>query len=113
MQTVVARLWSVDETSTTRNDLDVPTDELSEQAAASFANKLREARGKAKMTQERLAHLSSIDRSQIGHLEAGRKVPKLDTIIKLAGALNIEPCKLISDVRWVPPSETPGGVRAI
>lgn len=113
MWTIVARLRSVDETSTTRNDPDVATDDLSEKAAASFGKKLREARQAAGMTQERLAQLSSIDRSQVGHLEAGRKMPKLDTIIRLAGALDIEPCKLIADVRWTPPSETPGSARSV
>jgi transcriptional regulator with XRE-family HTH domain len=91
----------------------VPTDDLSEKAAASFGEKLRAARLAAELTQERLAQLSALDRSQIGKLEAGHRVPKLDTIIRLAGALNMEPCGLIADVRWLPPSETPGSAQAI
>ncbi len=35
--------------------------------------------------------------------------PRLDTVIKLAGALGIEPCELIADVRWTPPPAGPSG----
>jgi transcriptional regulator with XRE-family HTH domain len=91
----------------------VSGEELSGDVAASFGPKLRKAREKAEMSQERLGHLSSTDRSEIGRLEKGIRVPRLDTIIRLAGALGVEPCELMADVRWTPPSETEGRYRDV
>jgi hypothetical protein len=34
-----------------------------------------------------------------------------DTIIKIAGALNVDPCDLIKGLSWTPPSTKPGELR--
>jgi transcriptional regulator with XRE-family HTH domain len=82
--------------------------ELSESVGKAFGVRLAAARQKAKLTQEELGYLSSIHRTEVGQLERGRHTPRLDTVIKLAGALNIEPCQLIGDLRWTPPAAGPG-----
>jgi DNA-binding XRE family transcriptional regulator len=89
--------------------------ELSESVAKAFGEKLFAAREKSGLTQEALGHLSSVHRTEISQLELGRRSPRLDTVIKLAGALKIEPCELISDVRWTPPPVGPnsGGFHRI
>jgi hypothetical protein len=40
-------------------------------------------------------------------LEHGRRVPRLDTIVKLAGAVEVEPCALLTGLAWEldPPKE--------
>ncbi len=46
-------------------------------------------------------------RTAIGPLERGNHMPRLDTVIKLAGALGMEPCELMADYRWHPPTQGP------
>jgi transcriptional regulator with XRE-family HTH domain len=94
---------------------DPSVSDLSESVAKAFGEKLLAARQKAQLTQEALGYLSSVHRTEISQLELGNHIPRLDTVIKIAGALNIEPCELIADVRWAPPPEGPssGGFRKI
>jgi len=56
---------------------------------------LREARRKAKLTQEALAEKSGVDQTTISNLEVGRAIrPTFDTACALAEALNIDPRSL-------------------
>jgi len=98
-----------------RNRHDPAVSDLSKSVAEAFGRKLFAAREKAEITQEALGYLSSIHRTEISQLELGYRSPRLDTVIKLAGALNIEPCELMADVRWKPPPVGPssGGFHKI
>ena len=82
--------------------------------AEAFGRVLREARGALGVSQERLAQLSGHDRSYIGLLERGENTPTLDTVFRLAGALDLAPSALLARaeglVDAVPPN-TPGGGR--
>ena len=51
--------------------------------------------------------LSTVNPAQISQLELGNHTPRLDTVLKLAGGLNIEPCELIGDLRFEPPAIGP------
>lgn len=56
---------------------------------------VRDARLRAKMTQDELATASGLDQTTISDLETGRNVnPRLDTIRRLAKALKIRPVQL-------------------
>jgi transcriptional regulator with XRE-family HTH domain len=56
---------------------------------------LRQARQKAKLTQEALADKSGVDQTTISNLEVGRAIrPTFDTACALAAALNIDPRRL-------------------
>jgi len=79
-------------------------------AAERFGANLSHFRTKSGLTQEELGHLSSIHRTQIGMLESGQRQPRLETIVKIAGALGVDPCELIKGIRWVPPSTKPGEI---
>ncbi|MGC1852270.1 MAG: helix-turn-helix domain-containing protein [Solirubrobacterales bacterium] len=75
--------------------------------ARQFGENLRRIRSKAGLSQERLGFLASLHRTEIGLLERGARVPRIDTLIKLASALGIEPEELIAGMEW-----TPGGAQA-
>lgn len=56
-----------------------------------FATNLRRARHISRLTQEALAHEAGIDRTYVSALERGLYSVSLDTIERIAGALDIEP----------------------
>jgi DNA-binding XRE family transcriptional regulator len=93
-----------------RQDLNVS--DLSVTVGRAFGMKLSAARTRAELSQEALGYLSGIHRTQISRLEAGESVPRLDTVIQLAGALGIETLELFPAVRWDPPTlPASGGFR--
>lgn len=57
------------------------------------------------MSQEELA-----DRAGISLIESGKRMPRLDTLIKLAGALGVEVGVLVAGMRWEPTVMTPRNV---
>lgn len=75
--------------------------------ATAFGEILSAARQEAGLTQESLAHLAGLDRTAISQLERGEAAPRLESIVRLAGALNIDPCALIPAIRWKPPAAPP------
>ncbi|MGH2976014.1 MAG: helix-turn-helix domain-containing protein [Solirubrobacterales bacterium] len=77
------------------------------QLAAAFGELLSAARREAGMTQEALAHRSGLDRTAISQLELGKASPRLETIVRIAGALDLDPCALIPALRWQPPASAP------
>jgi len=83
--------------------------DLSVQVGREFGRKLSDARTRAELSQEALGYLSGIHRTQISRLEAGESVPKLDTVIQLAGALGLETPQLLPPIFWEPPSPRPHG----
>jgi transcriptional regulator with XRE-family HTH domain len=63
---------------------------------------LREARQDAGLTQEELAERSELHPTQVERLEQGATLPHLDTLAKLAGALDVPPADLCAGVVWDP-----------
>lgn len=74
-----------------------------------FAANLVHHRQKLGISQERLAHLAGLHRTHIGLLESALRVPRIDTVIKLAASLLIEPNDLLAGIDWRPCSEVTGG----
>jgi transcriptional regulator with XRE-family HTH domain len=72
----------------------------SEVVATAFGRRLREVRVAARVSQEQLGKFSGLHRTEIGMLERGVRVPRLDTILKLAGGLNVEPETLMPRIVW-------------
>lgn len=79
--------------------------------AAQFGNNLRYCRRRAGFSQEELGYLASLHRTEVGLLERGERVPRVDTLVKLAGGLSIPPEELLTDIEWNPGSVTPGGFK--
>ena len=56
---------------------------------------LREQRISRDLSQEELALAADVDRTFVSQMERGIRQPTITTLIKLAGALNIQPSTLI------------------
>jgi transcriptional regulator with XRE-family HTH domain len=61
-----------------------------------FGEVIRELRKANKISQEKLADISNLDRSFISVLECGHKQPSLITIFQLAKAFNLPASKILS-----------------
>lgn len=80
----------------------------SEECAARFAANLRRCRRRADLSQEELGSLASLHRTAIGLLEKGARMPRIDTLVKLATALEVAPDELIAGIGWTPGDRRPG-----
>lgn len=74
-----------------------------------FAENVILARDRADLSQTMVAERSGLHVTQVSLLERGLRLPRLDTIAKLAGALGIEPCELLEGMSWRPPSRPQPG----
>jgi transcriptional regulator with XRE-family HTH domain len=70
--------------------------------AKQFGANLSRLRERSGITQEDLAFRASLHRTEIGLLERGGRIPKIDTLAKLAGALEVEPGALFAGIVWSP-----------
>jgi transcriptional regulator with XRE-family HTH domain len=61
--------------------------------------RIRQAR---KLTQESLAERAQIHRTQITLVETGRRQPGIETVVRLAGALEVSTETLFEGIRWDP-----------
>lgn len=77
--------------------------------AANFGKNLRYCRERANLSQEDLAYTAGLHRTEIGLLERGARVPRIDTLVKLAGGLSIPPEELLDGIDWQPGSVQRGG----
>lgn len=77
--------------------------------AAQFGDNLTRLRGRTGVTQEELAFSASLHRTEIGLLERGGRIPRIDTLAKLAGALGVLPGELLDGIVWEPGSVRRGG----
>lgn len=76
--------------------------------AARFARTLIAARKAAGYSQEALGFEASLHRTEIGTLERGERIPKLDTLVKLATVLGISVERLVEGIEWRPPDRAGG-----
>ncbi|HKF83638.1 MAG TPA: helix-turn-helix transcriptional regulator [Solirubrobacterales bacterium] len=80
-----------------------------EGAAKQLGRSLFLARRRVDLSQEKLAKLCGLHRTEIGLLEQGRRIPRIDTLIKLASSLEIDVEELLKGIAWVVPApEQPG-----
>ena len=71
---------------------------------ARFGENLARARRRAGVSQEAVGLRASLHRTEIGLLERGERLPRIDTVIKLAGALSIPASHLLDGITWTPGS---------
>jgi len=76
--------------------------------ARRFGENLARQRKAAGLSQEELAFRAALHRTQIGVLERGGRLPRIDTLAKLAGALDVTPNDLLKGILWMPGERQPG-----
>jgi transcriptional regulator with XRE-family HTH domain len=64
-----------------------------------FAANLAAQRKRVGISQEELASLAGLHRTQISLLETGKREPRLETMVKLAGGLGIPVATLVDGIR--------------
>jgi transcriptional regulator with XRE-family HTH domain len=79
--------------------------------ARHFGTNLRRARRLAAVSQEQLGLLASLHRTEIGLLERGARVPRIDTLLKLTGSLEVSTVELLDGMSWTPGGTQPGKFR--
>ncbi len=87
---------------------DDPCRDQRAEVAARFAENLRRIRLIERLSQDQMAQRASLHRTEIGLLESGKRVCRIDTLIQLAGAVAIPPEEFIEGIIWVPKPETKG-----
>ncbi len=60
------------------------------------------ARRRAGLSQEGCGVRASMHRTAIGQIERGERTLRVDSLIKIAGALGCGPCELLEGVEWRP-----------
>jgi transcriptional regulator with XRE-family HTH domain len=76
--------------------------------AKRFAANLAHHQERSSLTQEALAARAEIHRTQVSELLRGNQLPRLDTLVKLAGALEIEPADLLEGISFNPAASQSG-----
>jgi transcriptional regulator with XRE-family HTH domain len=74
-----------------------------------FGENLRRLRKREGISQEELALRASLHRTEIGQLEHGARLARIDTLIKLAGALSVPPADLLAGITLEPGRSWPNG----
>jgi transcriptional regulator with XRE-family HTH domain len=77
------------------------------EASRSFGQNLIRFRGRGGLSQADTAERAGLHRTEVSLIERGQRLPRLDTIVKLGGALEVEPCVLLTGLAWDldPPKE--------
>jgi transcriptional regulator with XRE-family HTH domain len=76
--------------------------------ADQFGVNLKRCRRRAGLSQEETSVRASLHRTEIGHLEHGRRVARIDTLVQLMGALEVGADELLRGIEWLP-GQTHGG----
>lgn len=63
---------------------------------------LRWHRRRAGLSQEEAGIRASLHRTEIGLLERGERMPRVDTAMKLAGAVGVPLSALVEGIEWSP-----------
>jgi len=82
------------------------------EVARRFGENLRRLRKGADVSQEELGLRCSLHRTEIGLLERGARVPRIDTLIKIASGLGVRiDCALLDGITWTPGTTQVGGFK--
>jgi transcriptional regulator with XRE-family HTH domain len=70
--------------------------------AEQFGANVVRLRKRAGLSQEELGFRASLHRTEIGMIERGVRLARIDTLIKLAGALEVDAGDLLDGLSWEP-----------
>lgn len=77
-------------------------DQEAQSVRDAFSRNLRRIRTQRDLSQEDLAHLAEMHRTEISVLERGRREPRLRTLVKLSAALETPLSELSAGIEWRP-----------
>lgn len=77
--------------------------------AATFGANVARAREQAGYSQEELGFRAGLHRTEVGMLERGARLGRIDTFVKLLGALDVSPDVLLAGLTWTPGIYREGG----
>lgn len=80
--------------------------------AARFGDNLARLRKRAAMSQEELSVRASLHRTEISQLERGLRVARIDTLVKIAGSLEVSADELLAGLGWTPGGTVHGRFRS-
>jgi transcriptional regulator with XRE-family HTH domain len=83
------------------------------EAARRLGKNLWRARRRAGYSQEELGSLACLHRTEVGMVENGERLPRIDTLMKLAAALEVRLETLVEGIEWLPPGPPAQGSFAI
>ena len=73
----------------------------SNEVARRFGENMRRVRRGTGLSQEALGFQAGLHRTEIGLLERGARVPRIDTLLKVATALGVHiECPLLEGISW-------------
>lgn len=81
----------------------------SQEVATKFGRNLWRCRRRAALSQEELGDRAGLHRTEIGMLERGTRLARVDTLMKLTGSLDVSPADLLEGIHWTPPTSSGGG----
>ncbi len=70
--------------------------------AERFGRNVRRARQRAGLSQAELGARADLHLTHLGAIQRGARLPRLDTIIKLAGSIGVDPRDLLDGLSWSP-----------
>jgi transcriptional regulator with XRE-family HTH domain len=70
--------------------------------ARRFGANLRRVRQSAGLSQEGVGFAAELHRTEVGLLERGARVPRIDTLLKLSQALGVPPDTLLAGIEFQP-----------
>ena len=76
--------------------------------AGLFGGNLVRVRKRSGLSQDELAVRASVHRTEISQLERGLRIARIDTLVKLAGSLEVDPAELLTGLSWTPGSARVG-----
>jgi transcriptional regulator with XRE-family HTH domain len=76
--------------------------------AERFGRNLIRCRTAADLSQGSLGLLAELHSTAIGLLERGERLARIDTVVRLAGALEVDSCELLAGITWTPASTRAG-----
>jgi transcriptional regulator with XRE-family HTH domain len=80
-----------------------------EEVAGRFGSNLKRSRRRSGFSQEELSRLACLHRTEIGLLEHGERLARIDTLIKLRSALAVDACVLLEGIDWIVGGTRTGG----
>lgn len=80
--------------------------------AEHFGRNVKRLRLRTGLSQEELSNRADLHRTEIGMLEHGIRLPRLDTIIKVAGGLEVHAGELFDGLDWTPGQSVGGAFSA-